>query len=105
MSGSPLLTRNLRGVNFPKDHQPQRRVTLVTAPACHLCEDAHTVLTERAQQGLLRLNVVEMQSPRGQALISQHRPPLFPMVLLDDRLLSCGRLSRGKLDRALESAA
>ncbi|GAB95814.1 hypothetical protein KILIM_026_00850 [Kineosphaera limosa NBRC 100340] len=103
MSGSQPSERSLGTVRPREHHDPRRRVTLVTAPACHLCEDAYTLLTERAEQGLLQLTVVEMQSPQGESLIARHRPPLFPMVLLDDRLLSCGRLSRGKLDRVLES--
>ena len=84
---------------------PVAHVTLVTAPACHLCTDAHDALSQRADRGLLTLSVIEVDSPEGEALVSAHRPALFPMVLLNGRLLGCGRLSRGKLDRALGKAA
>ncbi len=92
-------------MNTTADFASEHHVILVTAPSCHLCEDARSTLTERAQRGVLQLTVVEMESQQGQELISRHRPPLFPLVLLDDQIVCCGRLSRGRLDRALKRAA
>ena len=75
--------------------------TLVTSPACHLCEDAHAELLDRVALGQLSLDVVTAESDRGRALVEQHRPGLFPLVLLDGAFFSAGRLPRRKLDAVL----
>ena len=95
-------TNNTGGrVGHQTDRAASPMVTLVTAEACHLCEDAHTELLNRATQGQLLLDQVDAESPQGQKLLHQHRPAMFPLVLLDGAFLSAGRLPRRKLDRAL----
>ena len=92
----------------PAGGQDLRRppaVTLVSAPACHLCLDAEQELLRRAAHGALTVQVVAADSPTGQTLVAAHRPPMFPLVLLDGVVLSAGRLSRGKLDKALARRA
>ena len=45
------------------------QVTLVTAPACHLCEDAQATLAELAQDCPLSVREVAAESSEGQALL------------------------------------
>ena len=63
-------------VGHQTDRAASPMVTLVTAEACHLCEDAHTELLNRATQGQLLLDQVDAESPQGQKLLHQHRPAM-----------------------------
>ncbi|WP_202613728.1 glutaredoxin [Ornithinimicrobium cerasi] len=83
---------------------PVPRATLLTSSACHLCEDAHQELSRRAARGELYLEVVPAETEQGSRLIAEHRPAMFPLVLLDGRVLGHGRLSRRRLGAALRSA-
>lgn len=76
-------------------------VTLVTSPACHLCDDAHQVLRPLADQGRIRLAIMRADSSEGAALLDRHRPGLFPLVLVDGAFFSAGRLPRRKLESHL----
>ncbi len=78
-------------------------VTVLVTTGCHYCEDARRELSARAERGELELVVVELESAQGQALQAAHRPGMFPLVLLDGKPFSIGRLPRRKLDRALAS--
>jgi hypothetical protein len=77
-------------------------VTLVTTPACHFCDDAHQRLHSLDRAGLLRLTAVEAESPRGQALIAEHRPGSFPLTLVAGSFFHAGRIPRGKLARLVD---
>ena len=77
--------------------------TLLVTTGCHYCEDAHGELSARAERGELELVVVPTESEQGQALQAAHRPGMFPLVLLEGKAFSVGRLPRRKLDRALAS--
>lgn len=77
-------------------------VTLVTAPACHFCEDAQERLGQLEARGLMRLTLVPSESPEGQELIRRHRPGMFPLTLLEGRYFHDGRLPRGKLARLVQ---
>jgi hypothetical protein len=79
-------------------------VTLVEAPACHLCEDAKSTLTALAQSYPLTIHVLSIDSQAGRALMEHHRAPMSPLVLLDGAYFSSGRLPRRKLERRLEKA-
>ena len=35
----------------PESNQRSTRITVVTAPGCHFCEDAHQTLTQMATDG------------------------------------------------------
>lgn len=84
--------------------QRRRRITLVTAPGCHLCEDAHQVLTRLGADGAeLDIEVVEATSPAGLALLAAHRPPMNPLVLVDGAYFSAGRLPRRKLQALIDT--
>jgi hypothetical protein len=78
-------------------------VTLVQTPACHFCEDARTALAEFGRTHDVRVEVVAADSEPGRALVGQHRPGMFPLILVDGAFFGIGRLSRGRL-RALLSA-
>jgi hypothetical protein len=79
-------------------------VTLVEAPACHLCDDAKSALTVLAQSYPMTVHVVSIDDEPGRALMSQHRAPMSPLVLLDGQYFSSGRLPRRKLERRLAKA-
>lgn len=74
-------------------------VTLVTSLACHFCDDALERLGGLEHRGLLRLTTIPSDSPVGQVLIGQHRPRMFPLILLEGNYFHDGRLPRGKFAR------
>jgi hypothetical protein len=77
---------------------------LVTAPGCHFCDDAQLHLQGLIAQGApLQLRVVEATSAEGRSLLAEHRPAMNPLLLLDGRYFSAGRLPRRKLDALLSS--
>ena len=79
-------------------------VTVVEAPACHLCEDAKAALAVLAASYPLRINVVSITEQAGLALMQEHRAPMSPLVLLDGVYFSSGRLPRRKLEKRLAKA-
>jgi glutaredoxin len=82
--------------------QPPRptSVTVVRTTACHFCEDALEALTELGQEFPLAVELLDAGEPSGVALLRRHRAAMFPLVLVDGRYFSVGRLPRRKL-RAL----
>ena len=72
-------------------------VTVVHSPACHFCDDAHAALTDLETEFPLTVEYVDCTSPRGAALIREHRAGMYPLVLLDGAFFSAGRLPRKKL--------
>jgi thiol-disulfide isomerase/thioredoxin len=80
-------------------------ITVVYAPACHFCDDAQVALAELGREYPLRVELVDADSPRGMALVSEHRSPMFPLVLVDGRFFSYGRLPSRKLRRLLAREA
>lgn len=79
------------------------RVTLLVTTGCHFCEDARTELAARADGGVLELSVVSIESDAGKELQATHRPSMLPLVLIDGKPFSIGRLPRRKLDKTLAS--
>ncbi len=86
------------------DTEPAR-VTVVTAPACHLCEDAQATLAGLAHQYPLTVHLVAAASQSGQVLLGRHGSGMFPLVLVDGGFFSAGRLPRRKLARLLAARA
>lgn len=82
---------------------PPSRVTVVRSPACHLCEDAEAALAELADDYPLVVEWVDATGDRGRALVTEHRAPMFPLVLVDDQFFSFGRLPRKKLRKLLDA--
>jgi hypothetical protein len=79
-------------------------VTVVEAPACHLCEDAKSALAVLAALYPMTINVVSITEQPGLALMQKHRAPMSPLVLLDGVYFSSGRLPRRKLEKRLAKA-
>jgi glutaredoxin len=79
-------------------------ITLVEAPACHLCEQAKSALAVLAQSFPMTIHALSIDDEAGRALMEQHRAPMSPLVLLDGQYFSSGRLPRRKLERRLEAA-
>lgn len=93
--------------NFPtrEPHRPEPvGVVLVEAEACHFCEAAHEVIDRVAQEIPLDVTIVASRSERGLDLVRCHRASMVPLVLVDDRFVSNGRLSE-KLFRKRVSQA
>jgi hypothetical protein len=76
-------------------------ITVVESQACHFCADAHQVLTELGTAYPLRIDTLDVRSEAGRALMTRHRAPMSPLVLLDGAFFSNGRLPRRKLERLL----
>lgn len=76
-------------------------VTVVRTAACHFCEDATVALRELSHEFPLSVVLVDATEPRGSALLREHRPAMFPLVLVDGAYFSAGRLPRGKLRKLL----
>ncbi len=79
-------------------------ITVVEAPACHLCDDAKSALAVLGQSFPMTVHVLSIGDGPGRALMDQHRAPMSPLVLLDGEYFSSGRLPRRKLERRLSKA-
>ncbi|KQX64506.1 hypothetical protein [Angustibacter sp. Root456] len=80
------------------------RITVVDAPGCHFCEDAHEALAAMVRAGhRLEVRTIGVGSSEGRALVQRHRAALSPLVLVDGAFFSHGRLPKGKLLQLLES--
>lgn len=77
------------------------RVTVVSAPACHFCEDADQALAELAHEFVIAVEHIALDSDAGRRLVAEHRPAMNPLVLLDGAYFSAGRLPRKRLARQL----
>ena len=82
-----------------------RLITLVRTPACHFCDQAAERLEALSRRFPLAVTTVDLDSPHGAALIAEHRPGMYPLVLLDGEFFSSGRLPATKLTRLLERDA
>ena len=78
-------------------------ITVVYAQACHYCEDADQALAALALEYPLVIERVAADEPLGRILVTEHRAPMFPLVLVDGAFFSFGRLPRKKLRKLLDS--
>ncbi len=78
------------------------RVTVLSAPACELCEHAKAVLARVGEDYDLDVEECSTQTEQGRRLMLEHRVAFPPGVLLDGKAFSYGRLSERKLRRELE---
>jgi len=76
-------------------------VTLLTKGDCGLCEQAKTVLARLAEEYPLELSELTLDSEAGQKLARTAAAPFPPVVFLDGKPFSYGRLSERKLRKAL----
>jgi hypothetical protein len=77
------------------------RITVVHSPACHFCEDADSALDVLARDHRIEVTSVPIDSAEGAALVATHRPAMNPLVLVEGRFFSSGRLPRRKLAKLL----
>ncbi len=75
---------------------------LVTAPRCHLCDDAKHLLKELQHDYPLMVREVELSSDEGMALSRRFSMPFPPLLLIDGVRFGHGRISRRKLVRLLD---
>ncbi|MBA2237653.1 MAG: glutaredoxin family protein [Lysobacter sp.] len=78
------------------------RITLLTQPACPLCDHAHEILVRVCAEHAIELRTLELTNAEGRALAGRAGVIFPPGVLVDDQLFSYGRLSERKLRRALD---
>ncbi len=108
-AGTPRIDR---GIDLLRPHQVSQdeqedpvssartgtvRITVVTSPACHFCDDAEQSLAGLAGSFAFELEHVPLETPAGARLVAEHRPALSPLVLVDGAYFSAGRLPRKKL--------
>lgn len=84
---------------------PLAHLTVVPAVACHLCEQADRIVAELGTTYPLSVERVALDSDEGRRLVALHRPAQAPLVLVDGRFFSAGRLPRRKLDTLLRGRA
>lgn len=74
-------------------------VLLVTRPECGFCDEVKDVLHRVARDHPLRVRTLEFESDEGRALALREGALFPPLVFLDGRFLSYGRLSERRLRR------
>lgn len=87
------------------DPPPLARLTLVPTVSCHLCEHAEQTIAVLGDRYAFTVDRVALDSDEGRRLVGQHRPALAPLVLVDGRFFSAGRLSRRRLAALLQARA
>ena len=111
--GACMSTERFVPVTRPVDHPVTRPairpagdpivITVVHAPACHLCDDAENLLAGLAEKfPRIAVERIDVDSAAGRRLIAEHRPAMNPLVLIDGEFFSSGRLSRGRLRTLLK---
>jgi hypothetical protein len=81
------------------------RIRLLTAPGCHLCEEARTLIDRLTDGYALDLEVIDLASPEGVEWERRLRPPMPPAIIIDDELFAFGRVSERKLRKRLHKGA
>ncbi len=89
----------------PTGSDPQTvKVVLVTAPRCHFCDDASTLLDDLSDRFPITTRKVPLDSEEGTAIAARYRVPFPPVLLIDGEYFGHGRISRRKLTKALDAA-
>jgi len=78
------------------------RLTLLTRPGCHLCDDARVVVRE-VLDGRADVAFEERSIADDPALAAEYAEEI-PVVLIDDRVHTIWRVDRDRLVRALDAA-
>jgi len=78
-------------------------ILLVTAPRCHFCSDASTLLEKLRSRYNLVIRKVELESDEGATIAARFRIPFPPVLLIDGTYFGHGRISRRKLTKALDA--
>lgn len=85
----------------PTTTAPPVDVVVVTSLGCHLCTVALAELENLAADIPMLVRTVDIGSPEGADIVRAHRPPAPPVVLVDGKFFSFGRLPRRKLQKLL----
>ncbi len=83
------------------DMTETRRVLLLTAEDCHLCEQGKDVLERLGRDFPLEVEEIPLESTRGEELARQFGVLFPPGLFLDGSFLGFGRVSERKLRRLL----
>ena len=75
------------------------RLTLLSRPGCHLCDDARAVVTD-VLAGFPDVRFEERSIADDEALTREYAEEI-PVVLIDDRVHTIWRVDRERLVRAL----
>lgn len=78
------------------------KVTLLTAPACALCDQAKEVLERVGREKELEVEIVSIETGRGRQLMIDQQLAFPPGVLIEDEAFSFGRLSERRLRKRLK---
>ncbi len=78
-----------------------REVVLLTKDDCDLCEQAKKTLERLSDEFELHVRHVALDSSEGVELAREAGAPFPPVVFVDGRALSYGRLSERKLRKTL----
>lgn len=78
---------------------PAPRLTLLSKPGCHLCDDARAIALEVAGERGLALE--ERNILDDEALTAQYAEEI-PVLLIDDRVHTIWRVDPDRLRRALD---
>jgi glutaredoxin len=81
---------------------PDVRLTLLSKPGCHLCDDARQVVLEVA--GERGLAVEERNILDDEALLAEYAEEI-PVLLIDDRVHQIWRVDPERFRRALDERA
>jgi len=79
-----------------------RKVTLLTKPGCHLCDDARTAVRE-VLDGLGMAEALEERSILDDPALFDRHWDEIPVVLIDGAVHTIYRVDRGRLAAALRS--
>jgi len=78
---------------------PQPRLTLLSKPGCHLCDDARKIVLEVA--GERGLAIEERNILDDEQLLAEYAEEI-PVLLIDDRVHQIWRIDPERLGRALD---
>lgn len=79
------------------------KLELLTSPGCHNCAQAKVILEKvKKDYPELKVEEVDMATPRGQELIVRHQIMASPGVVINNELFSTGGLDEKKLREKLE---
>lgn len=76
-------------------------ILLLTKGDCHFCDQAKDVLARLAGEYELEVREVALDSEEGRRLALEAGAPFPPVIFVDGRSFSFGRLSERRLRKAL----
>lgn len=100
-----MFGRSTHGTQAPPPRSASVVITVVQASGCHFCVQAEEALQILAARYPIHVALVDLESAEGVRLTQQYRPAMNPLVLVDGRFFSSGRLPRRKLTALLERVA